>query len=343
MPSKIEWTDEVWNPVIGCSKVSPGCAHCYAERMAGRLAWMDYTEDGYDRVVHHRKGRPLAAWNGKLEHQGEKAMMKPLHWKKPRRVFVNSMSDLFHEKVKPDWILQVWRVMFLAPQHTFQILTKRPEQMRMILTEWLPYAWQLAYLEPWLGVLPNVWLGVSVEDQQRADERVPVLLETPAAVRFLSCEPLLGPIVLSEDTPEGLFSWLDGGVEMGMGSISGRELGASRIDWVIAGGESGPEARPMHQDWVRGLRDQCQAAQVPFFFKQWGEFVGGTIVADDGYANGCYLDCSAHGIGGTSAWMSNRFPACWVGKKEAGRVLDGREWNEFPKGTTEHTKGEVQL
>lgn len=231
--TSIEWATDVWNPVTGCSKVSEGCRHCYAERVAGRF-WGD------------RKFTDVRVHPERLD--------QPLHWKKPRRVFVNSMSDLFHPVVDDDFIEDVFRVMARTPQHTYMVLTKRPEQMR---------AWFEGYdaVRP----LPNVWLGVSVENQKAADERIPMLLGTPAAVRFVSCEPLLGPVKLVK--------WLPSYDPM---QHYARPVHEEKLDWVIAGGESGPGARPMHPDWARGLRDACVAAQVPFFFKQ--AFIDGKMV-----------------------------------------------------------------
>ena len=264
--TKIEWTEATWNVVTGCTKVSPGCDNCYAERITERF---------------NGKGSFAEV---KLHHDRLEA---PLRWRKPRRVFVNSMSDLFHDAVPDEFIATVWAIMVLTPQHTYQILTKRHGRMRSLLNSdtfsdavidmvadhpELDRRRQLGRwpLCEWEGdlPLPNVWLGVSVEDQKRADLRIPALLGTPAAVRFLSCEPLIGPIQLGD--------WVDG------------------IDWVIAGGESGPGHRPIDPDWVRSLRDQCQAARTAFFFKQWG---GQT-------------------------------------PKSGGRALDGREWSEFPASVT---------
>ncbi|MCC5574545.1 phage Gp37/Gp68 family protein [Microtetraspora sp. AC03309] len=243
--STIEWTDATWNPITGCEKVSPGCDHCYAETFAERWRGTPghYFENGFDVQL-----RP-----DKLD--------QPLRWKKPRKVFVNSMSDLFHKDVPSDYIAQVFAVMSLAPQHTFQVLTKRHARMRSLLNnqDWIADVWhQVDTLaegtipdhDDWWP-LPNVWLGVSTENQQWADIRIPALLDTPAAVRWISAEPLLGPVNLGEAAPTEPY-WHD------------------RIDWVIAGGESGPGARPMHPDWVRSLRDQCQNTGVPFFMKQAG-------------------------------------------------------------------------
>ncbi len=232
----IEWTDETWNPVTGCTKVSPGCAHCYAEGVARRL-W---------------RGRPFAE-----VRCHEDRLTQPLHWRRPRRVFVGSMSDLFHEAVPDKFIDQVFAVMARCPGHAFQVLTKRPERMRNYIGTPTPSElkrrWMLAgdtFAVP-QPPPPNVWLGVSVENQAAADERVPQLLDTPAAVRFASCEPLLGPVDLTWlDAPKG-----DGYAchRDALGGRAGRdyqcgwdqpdEIGLPSLDWVIVGGESGPGAR----------------------------------------------------------------------------------------------------
>ena len=227
----IEWATDTWNPTTGCSKVSAGCAHCYAERVAERF-WKDRA---FSEVQCHPD---------RLE--------QPLHWRKPRRVFVDSMSDLFHEDIPAEFISSVFEVMEKCPQHTFMILTKRPERMLALLKIW---SQAIEYIRP----LPNVWLGVSVEDQKAADERIPLLLKTPAALLFVSCEPLLGPVDLLDINGALLSWWKACGVE---------GVDAGDISWVIAGGESGPEARLMHPDWARSLRDQCQSSGVPFFLKQ---------------------------------------------------------------------------
>ena len=211
--STIEWTDATWNPVTGCTKVSPGCAHCYAEAITLRF----------------RRGGPFLPGKGTINLHPDRLAM-PLSWRKPRLIFVNSMSDLFHEDVPLSFISDVFSVMEQAHWHTFQILTKRHDRLAAV-AKYLPWP-------------DNVWMGVSVENQYWADRRLPALSEIPAAVRFVSCEPLLKLLDLRSHL-----------------------LG---ISWVIAGGESGPKARPMQTDWVRRLRDDCHEAQVPFFFKQWG-------------------------------------------------------------------------
>lgn len=245
--SAIEWTDATWNPVTGCTKVSPGCDHCYAETFAER--WRNtpghYFENGFDVQLRPDK------------------LTLPLRWRKPRKVFVNSMSDLFHADVPDDYIAQVFAVMAAASEHTFQVLTKRHGRMRSLLNrssfrdsvttyiDTRDYVWKQ---RTW--PLPNVWLGVSVEDQERANLRIPALLRTPAIVRFLSCEPLLGPVDLDAIDWDGVTS---------LASLDNNAIG-----WVIVGGESGIGARPMDVSWARSLRDQCSHAGVPFLFKQWG-------------------------------------------------------------------------
>jgi protein gp37 len=230
--SAIEWTEATWNPLTGCDKISPGCANCYAERMSLRLRLMGQPnyKNGFDLTLHPH------------------ALELPLRWKKPQRIFVNSMSDLFHKDVPADFIQQVFATMRQASWHRFQILTKRSDR--------------LAELGPTIDWPANVWMGVSVESADYAF-RIDHLRGVGAAVRFLSVEPLLGPIP---------------------------HLDLGRIHWVIVGGESGPGARPMREEWVLGIRDQCRRAGVPFFFKQWGG----------------------------------------VNKKKTGRELEGRTWDEMP-------------
>lgn len=340
--SKIEWTDATWNPTVGCSIVSPGCHNCYAMKMAKRLRAMGRPE--YQDVVDDA-GR----WTGKVSTLDDR-QIEPLTWKKPRRVFVDSMSDLFHDDVPDEFIDNVFAVMALCPQHTFQILTKRAERMaaymagdrvRSVASRVKRFSHPNALSKAILMVhgirlddrneivphwpLSNIWLGVSVEDQKRADERIPHLLHTPAAVRFLSCEPLLGPLDLSP--------WLQ---FEGPGWHYRDEIGYPPIDWVIAGGESGPNARPMHPDWARSIRDQCQAAGVPFFFKQWGEWKQGDAVPG-GDLGGDFRRGNATILAGDGSPKDGHFRRARrdvimrrLGKKSAVRDLDGREWNEFP-------------
>jgi protein gp37 len=247
--SKIDWCDAVWNPVVGCKKVSAGCKNCYAERMALRLAAMGRPE--YLEVT----GR---GWTGHAKCLPER-LDEPLQWKKPRRIFVNSMSDLFHEDVPDEFIAAVWMRMLSAYWHTFIILTKRPERMAELVPK-------IFYnqIENQLHIAENVQLGVSVEDQATADERIPWLLKTPAAVRLVSVEPMLGPVYI-ELMPNALY---ESGMPFYWQRMNLDGPGGGGIDWIIAGCESGPNARPAEIDWFRSLRDQCVGAGVPFFLKQ---------------------------------------------------------------------------
>ncbi len=309
----IEWTDATWNPIRGCTPVSDGCRNCYAAGVAYRFG--QNLGDPYYGLADWRGGR--AVFNGKIMRVPS-ALTIPMRWRKPRRIFVNSMSDLFHDDVPDEFIARVFAVAHFAPRHTFQILTKRPERavewfkrwdgssivaesMDDLLTE-KHFHRDLSRMVrgfPW--PLPNVWLGVSVENQAAADTRIPHLLECPAAVRFLSCEPLLRPVKLTDvyrirAGAAVSYNALSGRNNNGFNPISPRKEGA-RIDWVIAGGESGPNARPMHPDWARSLRDQCEEAGVAFLFKQFGAY-------------------------------NERGEL--VGKKAAGRVLDGRVHDGYP-------------
>lgn len=284
--SKIEWTDATWNPLRGCSRVSEGCRHCYAEVVARRFAGPGKPYEGLVRLT--AEGKPRARWNGTVrqvpEHLGD-----PLRWRKPRMVFVNSMSDLFHESVPFEYIAAVFGVMAAAPQHTFQVLTKRPERA----AEFFAWAAEGGHLSPgdalrrcrraaadaldtvsagglglalrYLGCaeawpLPNVWIGVSVEDQATANERIPVLLGVPAAVRWVSYEPALGPVRWRSGCD---YNWLTP-VHLGSGPKP------HGLDWIVVGGESGPGARPFDLAWARQAIEQAREAGVPVFVKQLG-------------------------------------------------------------------------
>jgi len=280
--SSIEWTEETWNPVIGCTKVSEGCRNCYAERMSARLASMHDADvakgrnpgrkENYVEVVQYgldKNGFAVALphWNNDVVCIDD-ALTIPYHWRKPRMIFVNSMSDLFHPDVPFEFIDDVFAVMALCPRHTFQILTKRTLRMVEYLssrisngrpTDNISHCME-RLLNYECGIaehswpLPNVWLGTSVENQETADERIPHLLGCPASIRFLSCEPLLGPIDLSGWLPVDDPDARDGCL----------------IDWIIVGGESGPGARPCNIEWIRNIVNQCNDAGVPCFVKQLG-------------------------------------------------------------------------
>jgi protein gp37 len=288
--SKIEWTDATWNPVRGCSIVSKGCTNCYAMRQAHRH---DHPTGAYHGLTKLTRGGPV--WTGEIRLVPE-LLDQPLKWQRPRRIFVNSMSDLFHEDVPGDFIDQVLdvikRCQHLGKGHTFQVLTKRAWRMQRFMQHYRPTG--------------NLWLGVSVEDQAAADERIPLLLQTPAAVRWISAEPLLGPIDLQV-----------------------AKHGCGNLDWLVAGGESGPGARPMHPAWPRSLREQCAIARVPFFFKQWGAWA--PCVDFPRHAAGDELKQAVpsrtgppNGAERDFEWMV-RLP-----KHIAGRELDGRTHDEYP-------------
>ncbi|MDV2503054.1 MAG: phage Gp37/Gp68 family protein [bacterium] len=254
-----ETRGESWNPITGCTRVSPGCEMCYAETLSHRLAAMGQPK--YQGVT-----KPSGKWTGKvLLH--EEALEVPYRWKKPRTVFVCSMSDLFHEDVPDDFIGRTLAICAINEKHTFLVLTKRAER----LAEFAKHYWGINEHGAMCSLPANVWLGVSVEDQPTADERIPHLLEIPAAVRFLSVEPLLGPVDLSECLSKVVH--LATGSRFAFGtSPHGPPSGGLQpgVDWVIAGGESGPGARACHLDWLRSIRDQCAHAGVPFFLKQLG-------------------------------------------------------------------------
>lgn len=382
--SNIEWTDSSWPVVTGCEHVSPACDFCYAAR------------DTSDRLRHHPAYQGLAfggRFTGQVRLQPDR-MGWPLRWRKPRRIFVCSTSDLFHKGVPDGFIAWVWYVMAQCPQHTFQILTKRPGRMRSWVRRWAdtaadrdvdsagalppmprgPEAVRATYTSGraglfagmldqmgtpppgaayplydwmegprwWPAVLPNVWLGVSVENQRYARVRIPLLWGTPAAVRWISAEPLLGPVDLGD--VRGVNA-----LRQGTGSLH------PPLDWVVAGGETdGPfrrRARPSHPDWFRSLRDQCTDAGVPFFFKQWGDWMPlgplyeqnteqGDDDAEDAVLEAAHLEVTGHDVAQleTGGYVAQGHqptdPRTWlmarVGKKTAGEQLDGRPWKQMP-------------
>lgn len=340
MPSKIEWTGSTWNPIVGCSIFSPGCKRCYAMRMAARLEAMGLPQ--YRGLTE--RSAVGAVWTGEVRFV-ESALTLPLRTRKPTTWFVNSMSDLFHEGVPDAWIDRIFAVMALCPQHTFQVLTKRSARMRAYMAQALGRVADAAIalrrspiavargLGPSAIVplphvplgrawwpLPNVWLGVSAEDQRRADERVPDLLASPAAIRFVSAEPLLGPLHLAPYMHDSVCLAFD------EGHCTCSDPREVHLDWIIVGGESGPDARPMNPAWAQAIRDQCAAAGVPFFFKQWGEWshseqtpapVPGPHFFDE-YGRPCGAGWHFWSEGDRGQNASIR-----VGKKAAGRLLDG--------------------
>lgn len=333
----IEWTDATWNPITGCSVVSPGCTNCYAMRLAGGRLKHTSSRQGLTTP-----GKAGPVWNGQVRFNAAE-LVKPLRWKRPRKIFVCAHGDLFHESVPDDWIDQVFAVMALSPQHTFQVLTKRAGRMRRYMTDpetpgrIIDAALRIKALpRDWQWPLPNVWIGVSAEDQARADERIPHLLATPGAVRFVSAEPLLGGV----NAAEWLGSWCPGcrkPLTLGGVHFAGRRCGTchtitSRLDWVIVGGESGPGARPMHPDWARQIRDDCAAAGVAFFFKQWGAWAPGRWPFSLTHETVTLLpDGRVHDADGPGRLVHDRMrPMSRIGKKAAGRLLDGVEHNAMP-------------
>lgn len=387
--TSIEWADRAWNFLAGCSVVSPGCTNCYAMKQAARIERMNPGLEHYRGLTKPSKAGPV--WTGKIgiaEHK----LTEPLRVKKPQRWFVNSMSDLFHDDVPDEVIDRAFAVMALAPHHTFQVLTKRSKRMREYLAaidaefhaspddlnerfgEHCVQASGDPCAAGWFEdhvnwPLPNVWLGVSVEDQARADQRIPDLLATPAAVRWISAEPLLGPVNLQaldlgEIATNGygmrrferdaLSPWLTSIPASHGCKPSEKEAapqmassGHARLDWVVVGGESGPDARPMHPDWCRDLRDQCAAVGVPFFFKQWGEWRP-PVTEQEAY------DTSKGRAGNPPAFIQSLDGTvhCYhgphivsgkvvlkIGKNRAGRLLDGRTHDDMPRSTITPARG----
>lgn len=379
----IEWTDATWNPIRGCSRVSEGCRHCYAEGQAARIIAMDRGRgipDGqgsYDGLL--AKG---GQWNGKVRKVPE-LLDQPVRWEKPRLIFVNSMSDLFHEDVPFEFVAAVFGAMSHARQHTFQVLTKRPRRM-LDFFSWLSQ--QTSHKEAWVASvnqaefvcseekgsrgaeraaveacaiaahykreqiaagrkipcsfwpkwpLENVWLGVSIEDQAAAEERIPLLLQTPAAVRWLSMEPLLAPVSL-----RWLPAWPENAPTVAENpngnGVTNQYDGLRRIDWVVVGGESGPKARPMHPAWARDLRDQCAAAGVPYLFKQWGEWAPGEnverssgVVPTARLINGEW-QFGKEDLASEGGHIEDEPDLYRIGKRAAGRLLDGQLHDGYP-------------
>lgn len=318
--SKIEWTDATWNIITGCSVVSPGCTNCFAQRLAGTRLRDHPSRSG---LTKDSKAGPV--WTGEVRFN-KVWLPQPLGWARPRRIFVCAHGDLFHYAVPDEWIDAVFSVMERCPQHTFQILTKRPERMHMYVSKRHRDA----------APLPNVHLGVSVEDQLRADERLPYLVMTPAAARFISYEPALGPLDLRRIPMQGMFpnlpeyhryDVLRGGTWNGRGFVNHSDMSGHRIHQVIFGGESGPGARPAHPDWARHMRDECEAAGVAFFFKQWGEWhPHGQQLADGG--GNCLGNPDIPSMWHT---FSEEASSWRVGKMRAGALLDGKEHKQHPE------------
>lgn len=385
--SSIEWTQATWNPIAGCAVVSPGCTNCYAMKMAARHEAMSSAMgrvSPYDGLT--KKTKAGAVWNGEMRLV-ESALDLPITWTKPRTIFVNSMSDLFADGVPDAWIDQVFARMAVTYRHTYQVLTKRSARMRAYLTDPATPGriWDLVDggkhalinaprrlrkgMTEYKGrswPLPNVWLGVSAEDQPRWDERIPDLQAAPAAIRFVSVEPMLGPIdptrtqaprYVPEDheldwkydalTPGSIYEFED---SLGVWE-SGDGPDRPGLDWIIVGGESGHGARPIHPDWVREIRDACADASVAFFFKQWGEWAPGEAnslsrktLAERGahYFDGRWEHVRISAAEGAEMHCDDE-PDVWrIGKRHSGRLLDGVEHNAMPwRPDAEPARGEA--
>ena len=347
--TKIEWADMTINPVVGCSHCSPGCDNCYAERFAARLARNPKTAEKYKGVVDEN-----GKWTGTVNLHMDGCLHAATVTRKPKRFFIGSMTDIFHENIPDEEIRNLFLTMIIVPNDlpTYMVLTKRPHRAKAVLGDML-----VACPE-----LHRVWLGVTVCNQAEADAKIPVLLQTPAAVRFVSVEPMLEAVDLQAAYPHDWMhckccGWYgpddgEGGADRKGDEREGyepicpkcgndgeagefdwtREVAAAYketilpgLDWVICGGETGPGARPMPPDWVRGLRDQCQAAGTPFFFKSWGEWVTENQSPEDILLPG--HSTIPHG------WKGRKYEESVyrVGKRRAGRLLDGVEHNEFPE------------
>jgi len=366
--TKIEWTSASWNPTRGCTKVSAGCKLCYAETQAKRFCGAGQP---YEGTIE--RGR----WNGKVRLVPEK-LLRPVRWQRPRYIFVNSMSDLFHEDIPDEYILAVFGVMSAARHHQFQVLTKRPERAARWFAwaekQWSgPERWKVGdpYVDDVLFAaaeqtaphdmhwprrwemtlarndwpLPNVWIGVSVENQETADTRIPWLLRIPAVIRWLSMEPLIGGVTIAKwlgtvhEDSVGIAN-LDQSIPAALG-VPFHDPWLRGVDWVVVGGESGGRhARPLHPTWARTIRDECANDNVPFFFKQWGEHAPWS---DDHFDTGAYPDgedalfwmhdngAQAGLVSSTHATNEKWHPFLSVGKGAAGRLLDGRLHDDLPR------------
>lgn len=296
--SKIEWCHHTFNPWIGCSKVSPGCDHCYAENLATRYKMAEWGPGKPRKLTSDANWLMPIKWNKQAQAAGTRY-----------RVFCSSLADVFDNEVNDGWRWRLFALITQTPHLDWLLLTKRVGNIEKML----PPNWGR-------DGLPNVWLGISVVNQLEADRDIPKLLSIHAHRRFLSMEPLLGAVNLNNLDPEkyGRFNALSG-------------VGVSRIDWVIVGGESGADARPLHPDWAKSLRDQCNAAGVPFLFKQWGEWL--PFQQGVGYMRSKIHEARIIAPDGNPP-NRNGTPVYNVGKKAAGRELDGREWNEYPQSVT---------
>jgi protein gp37 len=345
--SNIEWCDHTFNPWTGCTKVSPGCANCYAEGWSKRSGIVTWGKGQPRKRTSEANWKLPLKWNREADLEWQtytSAVAAGAGWpgEAPRRprVFCASLADWLDDEVPPQWLSDLLHLIRITPHLDWLLLTKRPQNFQSRLFQ----AWHdvnpadsytYDWIKSWERGTPyetdHIWIGTTVEDQKRADERIPYLLDIPARIHFLSCEPLLGFTDIQQVGDDDLtIYWPLVGKAISDGMNEPHSLKNGRIDWVICGGESGPGARPMHPDWPRALRDMCQQAGVPFLFKQWGEFapcdppvvtnIDGKLQATRSWrASDRYVECPK-----TGQWVKR------VGKKSAGRQLDGRDWNEFP-------------
>ena len=307
--SKIEWTEQTWNPIIGCSKISDGCKNCYAEKMAVRLACIETTQH-YKHVVSNN-------WNG-TTYFNIPALEKPLKRKKPTTYFVCSMGDLFHESVPFEWVDKVLKIIEKCPKHRFIILTKRAERM-YDYWKWVYDDAGLQFHDTVPSKDNNIIWGVTAENQEQANKRIPWLLKIPCGVRMVSCEPLLSNIIFSEEDSHEHYDYLTGRKFFNENQTYTQN---NKIDWIIVGGESGSNARPMNPEWVKNIQVQCEISNTPFFFKQWGEHIKPEQMSENLYSE---IDAS---VNLASAHYDDFYK---VGKKKAGSLLDGKEYKQFPK------------
>lgn len=350
----ISWTNSTWNAIRGCTPVSPGCKNCYAAKVAKRFSGPGGSFEGLVRI--NAAGQRTDEWNGEITYV-EDHLLDPIMWKRPRRIFVNSVSDLFHHNVSDTVIDRIFAVMALAPQHTFQVLTKRPERMRDYVTSRSHHPEEVGLYEAIVDLsvpkkveldfkwfqwpLPNVWLGTSVENQKYADERIPLLLQTPAAVRFISAEPLLGPIDLAGWVKKSKdWKWFPIECKHGYDACPVCDGEPKNpLDWVIVGGESQRGSRPMDPRWAKSLRDQCKAAGVPFFFKQWGDWTPNKPesycrVSGQRYSHETYSWADDGVPYNALNPPIDHFPSVMVyrvGAKKTGDLLDGVQYHEYPE------------
>lgn len=315
--SGIEWTDNTFNPWIGCTRVSPACDACYAEAWASRFGTAEWGPGKPRKLTSEKNWNLPLKWDQEAEKSGTR-----------RRVFCASLADVFDNEVDPEWRERLWKLIAATPHLDWLLLTKRVGNVPKML----PATWGSGWR--------NVWLGITVANQEEANRDIPKLLDVPARIRFLSMEPLLGPVDLT-----WLVEQRDADGEPSVATVAlpnpKEPTGKNYLDWVIVGGESGRDARPMHPDWARSLRDQCVAAGVPYLFKQWGEWAPHRPVADGDLGGDVRAgrvrimhptgesDVEVFQATGRNTLEGSRYMAR-VGKKVAGRLLDGREWNELP-------------